>query len=337
MPDNKVTFSDIAKYTGFSKTTISRYFNNPDSVSFENQIKIEQALKKFNYKKNKIAKILASGQSECIGLIVPNLSHEYYSSILNQLLSAKQNNDYKFIVFSSQNDIETERKYLQELLEYKVDGLILLSPLIHSKELSTLNIPIVGIERENQYIHSVLSDNYFGANTATQQLIKNNCDILFFIGEDLSVTEPLHKRLEGFCDTCEKYKKTNHLYIHPSVDSYAKLYPYISEIYNILEKDFSSEKLGIFLGNETQSRIFLDITFRKYGTLPNRYHIIGYDYSPLSREVMIPISTISLKADVMAQTAMNILISKINANKNSQQNLSKEFIHAVISSDFISR
>ena len=37
MKQKKVTFADIAAYTGFSKTTISRYFNNPDSLTLENQ------------------------------------------------------------------------------------------------------------------------------------------------------------------------------------------------------------------------------------------------------------------------------------------------------------
>ena len=44
MKQKKVTFADIAAYTGFSKTTISRYFNNPDSLTLENQEKITHAL-----------------------------------------------------------------------------------------------------------------------------------------------------------------------------------------------------------------------------------------------------------------------------------------------------
>ena len=43
MKQKKVTFADIAAYTGFSKTTISRYFNNPDSLTLENQEKIAHA------------------------------------------------------------------------------------------------------------------------------------------------------------------------------------------------------------------------------------------------------------------------------------------------------
>ena len=46
-----ITFSDIAKYTNFSKTTISRYFNNPDSLTLENQEIISNALTALNYKK----------------------------------------------------------------------------------------------------------------------------------------------------------------------------------------------------------------------------------------------------------------------------------------------
>ncbi len=45
-----ITFDDIAQYTHFSKTTISRYFNNPDSLTLENQQIISDALVKLNYK-----------------------------------------------------------------------------------------------------------------------------------------------------------------------------------------------------------------------------------------------------------------------------------------------
>ena len=50
MGKKNITFSDIAKYTGVSKTTISRYFNNPDSLTLENQQIIATALEKLNYK-----------------------------------------------------------------------------------------------------------------------------------------------------------------------------------------------------------------------------------------------------------------------------------------------
>lgn len=95
-----VTFSDIAKYTHFSKTTISRYFNNPDSLTLENQKIISDALIKLNYKENKVARSLANGNTEFIGIIVPNMFNSYYSEVLNQILATYETFGYKFLVFS---------------------------------------------------------------------------------------------------------------------------------------------------------------------------------------------------------------------------------------------
>ena len=80
-----VTFSDIAEYTNFSKTTISRYFNNPDSLTLENQEIIAKALVDLDYKENKVARILANGNTEFIGVIIPNLFIHYYEMLLKIL------------------------------------------------------------------------------------------------------------------------------------------------------------------------------------------------------------------------------------------------------------
>ena len=62
MSKKQVTFADIAEYTNFSKTTISRYFNHPDSLTVENQEKISQALDTLGYKKNKLARFWQMGK-----------------------------------------------------------------------------------------------------------------------------------------------------------------------------------------------------------------------------------------------------------------------------------
>ena len=100
MKSKKVTFADIAAYTNFSKTTISRYFNNPDSLTLENQQKIADALVALNYKENKVGRILASGKTEFVGIIIPNLYMHYYSEMLNQILATYEKYGYKFLVFA---------------------------------------------------------------------------------------------------------------------------------------------------------------------------------------------------------------------------------------------
>ena len=175
--EKKITFNDIAKYTGFSKTTISRYFNNPDSLTVENQEIIANALKELDYKENKVARILANGKTEFIGVIIPNLTNHYYSEMLNRILLTYEKFGYKFLVFIGNENEVSERQYIQELLAYNIEGLIIMSFTIPSKELAELGIPVVTIEREDKYVCSVNTDNYMGGVQATSLLKKCNCDI----------------------------------------------------------------------------------------------------------------------------------------------------------------
>ena len=124
MAKKQVTFADIAEYTHFSKTTISRYFNHPDSLTLENQEKISQALDTLGYKKNKLAKVLANGKSEFIGIIVPNLYLHYYSEMLTQLLSSYSNYHYKFLVFPVNTVPKRNNSILKSFFPIRLRGLL---------------------------------------------------------------------------------------------------------------------------------------------------------------------------------------------------------------------
>lgn len=161
MGKKNITFSDIAKYTGFSKTTISRYFNAPDSLTLENQEIIAEALDKLNYKENKVARILASGKTEFIGVIIPNLYLHYYSEVLNQILKSYDSLGYKFLVFTGDDHKDTERKYIQELLSYKIEGMIIEN--IHGSRDDFVYLLSYGADRDNGFSGNrriIKSDNF---------------------------------------------------------------------------------------------------------------------------------------------------------------------------------
>ena len=101
------------------------------------------------------------------GVIVPNLHNHYYSEMLIQILQTYEQFGYKFLVFVGNEHADTERKYIEELMSYKIEGLIILSFTIPSRELADLHLPIVTIERENKYVCSVNTDNYMGGVQAT--------------------------------------------------------------------------------------------------------------------------------------------------------------------------
>ena len=337
MDKKNVTFDDIAKYTNFSKTTISRYFNNPDSLTVKNQDIIAQALIDLNYQENKLAKVLANGKSEFVGIIIPNLYLHYYTEMLSQILATYEIFGYKFLVFISTNSEEAERKYIQELLAYKIEGMVILSHTISSRELSSYNIPIVSIEREDKHINSVNTDNYMGAVQATSLLIKNNCDILLHINSNVSRDVPAYGRIQGFQDVCEEHHIPYEIILRDLGHSHEEIHKCMLEIYEYIEKKYPNQKKGLFMTSDTHANSMLNIIFRKCGTLPSEYRIIGFDDSPIAGQAILPISTIGQQIDKIAYEAMELLVTLMNERKKRRPKPQTELIHKNITPVLIRR
>lgn len=330
MGKKNITFSDIAKYTGFSKTTISRYFNNPDSLTLENQQIIADALEKLNYKENKVARILANGKTEFIGVIIPNLYMHYYSEVLNQILKTYETFGYKFLVFTGDDQETNERKYIQELLSYKIEGMIILSHTIPSRELASYNIPIVTIEREDQYVSSVNTDNYMGGVQATSLLAKTGADVLIHINAEFSSQIPSYGRIKGFTDICKEYKIPHELILTDTGHSYEETSQILKNLIDDIDIRYTSKTKGIFLPNDTFANIVLHHLIRRYGKLPDDYKLIGFDDSPVSREAIVPISTVGQQIDKIAAAAMEILNVQIKESHKRKPALSSEPVHQII-------
>lgn len=337
MSTKKVTFDDIAKYTNFSKTTISRYFNNPDSLTIKNQEIIAQALIDLDYQENKLAKVLANGNSEFIGVIIPNLYLHYYAEMLNQILSTYETFGYKFLVFVGTDNEEMERKYIQELLAYKIEGMIILSHTIPSKELASYQIPIVTIEREDKFVNSVNTDNYMGAVQATSLLSKNGCDILLHINSDVPEYTPSYDRILGFQDICREHGMKHELILKDLGNSYLETQKQMQQIFDEIRKKYPGQKKGLFMANDTHANIMLNIIFREYGMLPDEFRLIGFDDSPIAEEAIIPTSTVGQQIDKIAYEAVEILVSQMNERKKRRPKPQTELIHRNITPILIRR
>lgn len=337
MRKNNVTFADIAKYTGFSKTTISRYFNNPDSLTLENQKKIADALYELDYKENKVARILANGKTEFVGVIVPNLYLHYFSEMLSQILSTYEEYGYKFIIFVGNKNMDVERKYISELLAYNIEGMIILSHTIPSEELASYNVPIITIEREDKYVCSVNTNNYMGSVKATELLISNGCEVLIHVNSKVDESKPAYDRIKGFRDTCNKANIPYELELTKMGNTHAENSKIINEIVDRLEEKYPGKKKGVFLVNDTYANIMLNILVRKYGTLPEDFRIVGFDNSPVSAEAVIPISTVDQRIDKMVAEAMKLLVMQMDERKKRQPEPLKEPIHKIVTPILVPR
>lgn len=314
----KVTFSDIAKYTHFSKTTISRYFNHPETVTEENKKIIEEALQALDYHENKLAKVLANGKTEFIGIIIPNLSMHYYAELLSQIISTYDTFGYKFLVFESQNDQAKELQYIDELMAYNIEGLIMISHYPPSEILSRYPIPIVTIERESQFVSGVTTNNYNGAILATKHLADIHNDIYIHINSKLSENNPDYYRTKGFIDQCQRSNLPYDLRLQHLGNGFEEMNAIYTSLFEDFEKRYKGKKKGIFVCNDTHANILLNIIYRHYGCLPADYNIVGFDDSSIAREAIIPITTIHQDIKGLAIATMKIIIKEIEATKQNK-------------------
>lgn len=326
----KITYADISAYTGLSKSTISRFFNNPDSLPLNSQEKVAQALDILGYKENKIARILASGKTEFVGIIVPNLYMHYYSEMLNQILATYETYGYKFLVFAGNEKKDIEEKYIEELLAYNIEGMIMLSPTIPSQELAQYNIPIVAIEREDACVCSVNTDNYMGGIQATSLLQKNGCDVLIHMNSNITDIVPAHGRIRGFLEVCQTSNTPYELILDDLGNTFKENQIELIKIVDMLDSKYPDKKKGLFMPNDTHANVLLNILIQKYGNLPDTYRIIGFDGSPISEEAVIPISTVGQQIPVIAAEVMKLLSMQMEERKKRRPIPLEQPIHKII-------
>ena len=89
--------------------------------------------------------------------------------------------------------------------------------------------------------------------------------------------------------------------------------------------------------NDTHANVLLNFLFQKYGKLPETYQIIGFDNSPISREAVIPTSTVGQQISLIANEAMKILSAQMEERKKRRPSPLKEPVHKVIQPILIRR
>lgn len=125
MQPKKVTIADIARLTGVSKTTISRYLNGKyEYMSDETRKRIKEAIELARYQPSNIARSLKSNRSMLVGLVVADIESPFSSAVIKSVGDAMKEMGYNMIVVNSDNKWQNEENYIRSLIGQQVDGLI---------------------------------------------------------------------------------------------------------------------------------------------------------------------------------------------------------------------
>ena len=117
------TMKDLSRETGLGLATISKYFNG-GNVREKNRVLIEAAVRKLHYVPNEAARSLKTQHSRVIGVVIPELSNAFITSIISTMEDILRKHDYAVIVCDCRSDEKREKEAVEFLMHRRVDGLI---------------------------------------------------------------------------------------------------------------------------------------------------------------------------------------------------------------------
>lgn len=214
MADKTTTMKDIARELGVSVATVSRALKDSPLISEDQKKKIQQYADEHNFTPNLLASNLRKNlgqQLKVIGVIVPQIAHYYFSTVLSGIEEEASSRGYMIIVAQSDEMFEREMQICEAFRKTRVCGVIVSQAkdtveYNHFQKLIDSNIPLVFYDRICTGLNTsrVVVDDYQGAFSAVEHLIECGCKRIAFYRTPMKI-EITKNRYNGYRDALLKH------------------------------------------------------------------------------------------------------------------------------------
>lgn len=309
----KVTSLDVARRAGVSQSAVSRVFTPGASASPATKAKVMQAAGELGYRPDPLARAMITGKSRIIGLVVAYLDNQFYPVALEQLSRALQGKGYHILVFMATNSSEGVLKVMQDLLDYRVDGIVTASVAM-TNDLTNLceaaGIPVVMFNRgqDDPRLSEVTSDNIAGGRTVANFLVAGgHRRIAHIAGWQGSSTG--RDRTRGFLAALSAHGMApvalqDGMYNRDTAAAVAR------EIFGRAERPDA-----VFVGNDHMAFAVLDVLRFELGlSVPGDVSVVGYDDVPIASWPAYDLTTIRQPLDQMVSDTVDTLLSRIEGD-----------------------
>ncbi|EEO6564811.1 LacI family transcriptional regulator [Listeria monocytogenes] len=317
----KTSIKDIAKLSGVSVATVSRVINDNGRFSEETREKVLAVIKETNYQMNFSAKSLRMNKSFSVGILVPDISNYFFSSVVQQIEAILFDQGYSTIICNTGRNLDKEMAYLNMLESKMVDGLIVISGAdeFGFKYTNAENgIPYVCIDRQPKDKKDTIfisSNHYQGAFEATEALIHAGVKspVIFMHSRQSSSAK---ERLKGFQDALKK----NNIRYDPDVSKFTvdlQIHDYQKSIITFVNEVTTMD--GIFAINDNIALELLNLLPTIGKKIPNDIKVIGFDDTPQCNYTVPKLSSVKQDIPKIAQITVDNLITIIKNPKQKKR------------------
>ncbi|MCH3882020.1 MULTISPECIES: LacI family DNA-binding transcriptional regulator [Tenacibaculum] len=324
-----VTLKQIAEELGISVTTVSKALKGYKDVSKKTKKLVKETASMLNYKPNSFAVNLRTKESKTIGLIIPEIVHHFFSSVIKGIIEQAEKKGYLVIILQSNESYELEKKQIDLLLSKRVDGILIslangTGDYKHLTEIIEQETPIVMFDKIAKVVQcsKVIIDDRKAAYQATKHLIDVGCKRIAHFRGPLLPQNSIDRFL-GY-----KQALTDHNL------------PYDSSLVYLLD-DMSFEE-GAFFANQLLidhkdvDGIFINTDlvaigaiseFNKKGIkIPEEINIIGFSNWFMASVISPSLTTVNQPGFEMGKKAFKILYKEIKDKKKNKTISHKEIV-----------
>lgn len=310
------TIKDVAKLTGLSISTISKYLNG-GNVLTENRGLIESAIRQLDYRVNQAARSLKTNRTMTVGVLLPALDVPFFSGIISDVETRLLEMGYNTIVCSYNHNAAQELAKLSFMIEKGVDGILLVPEFLNASQILEIRVlreralPLVMLDRyvEGLACDCVLVDSESACRTAMEQLLSHGHRQVGLISGPLEITTA-RERLTGYQNALAAYGV-------PLRDSLIKVGDYsLKDGYRLFNEfmDMPVPPTALLCVNHELTLGAISAARQRGLRIPEDVSFIGYDEVQLSQIVVPPISIVLQPTALMAQRVTDVLLARMHGD-----------------------
>lgn len=317
-PPAKITATDVARLAGVSQSAVSRVFTPGASASKKTAAKVRAAAEHLGYRPDPLARAIVTGRTRIIGLVVAYLENQFYPMALERLSRALQARGYHILIFMAENSTEKVAEVVDDLIDYRVDGIITASVSMSNDltaRLIALGIPVVNFNRgqDDARLTDITSDNIAGAQRATEFLIAGgHRRIAHVMGWQGSSTG--RDRAEGFRRAMQAAGLPPLAMIDGMYDR-ATAAKVTRSLCGLPDRPDA-----IFVGNDHMAFAVIDTLRADLGLrVPQDVSVVGYDDVPMAAWPAYDLTTIRQPVNRMVAATVDALLGQIEGQATAQK------------------
>lgn len=311
---HQMTIKDIAKILNISASTVSRALKDHPDISAETKQAVRRVAESVNYRPNALALSLRKAKTNIIGVLVPEMTHHFFSSVLSGMDETAFGRGYTTMVCQSSERADREKASLQTLIDSRVDG-ILLSVSKSTTDNTFLNqivadgMPVVMYDRtlDGVDVSRVTTDDYRGAYQAVQLMTKHGRKKIAILCGDTGLMVSDH-RLEGY----EAALRDADIAPSPSLiidaDTPEKLIANRGKFMEI-----ANDIDGLFAINDSTAVTAMKMLRDAGRRIPEDIEVVGFGDDPVAAIVEPSLTSVEQNGYEMGRLATNLLIDQIES------------------------